>query len=112
MAEKRYYYKAKNGKGYLNFKHPLSKEELNDYVEITKETFESETYHAPHVPTAEETARKEKLARIAELKRFLSSTDYCVIKIAEGAATTEEYASVIAERQAARTEINTLESEL
>ena len=47
--------------------------------------------------------------RIAQLKGFLRETDYAVIKIAEGAAAPEEYADVIAKRQAWRDEINELE---
>lgn len=50
--------------------------------------------------------------RIAELKKKLSDTDYVVIKIAEGAATAEEYSEVIASRQVWREEINQLEKEL
>ena len=56
-------------------------------------------------PTEEEKAQ----ARIAELKRQLSDTDYVALKIAEGSATTEEYADVIAQRKAWRAEINELE---
>ena len=48
--------------------------------------------------------------RIAELKKKLSDTDYAVIKIAEGAATAEEYAEVITNRQKWREEINALEA--
>ena len=47
--------------------------------------------------------------QIAELKERLTSTDYAVIKIAEGAATVEEYADVIAQRKLWRDEINRLE---
>ena len=47
--------------------------------------------------------------RIVELKQFLADTDYVVIKIAEGEATNEEYAEVLAERKAWRVEINKLE---
>lgn len=47
--------------------------------------------------------------RIAQLKGLLRETDYVVIKIAEGAAAPEEYADVIAQRQAWRNEINQLE---
>ncbi len=47
--------------------------------------------------------------RVARLKELLRATDYTVIKIAEGAATSEEYAEVIAQRQAWRAEINQLE---
>lgn len=52
-------------------------------------------------PTAEE--------QIAALKAQLAATDYTVIKIAEGAATMEEYADVIAQRRAWRAQINELE---
>lgn len=54
-------------------------------------------------------AEQEREARIAALKAQLAATDYAVIKIAEGAATKEEYADVIAQRQAWRDEINALE---
>lgn len=49
-------------------------------------------------------------ARIDELKRNLTDTDYVACKIAEGAATREEYADMIAQRQAWRDEINRLEN--
>ena len=46
---------------------------------------------------------------IAAHKAYLSATDYVVIKIAEGVATAEEYAEVLAERARARVMINELE---
>lgn len=46
--------------------------------------------------------------RISELKQLLADTDYIAAKIAEGAATREDYADVIAQRQAWRDEINAL----
>lgn len=49
--------------------------------------------------------------RVAQLKGLLRDTDYTVIKIAEGAAALEEYAEVIAQRQAWRDEINKLEED-
>ena len=52
---------------------------------------------------------ERKKLRIAELKNLLSATDYTVIKISEGAATPDEYAEVIAQRQEWRAEINQLE---
>lgn len=55
-------------------------------------------------------ARISPLARIMEFKNKLADTDYAIIKIAEGAATTEEYADLIAQRQSWREEINRLES--
>ena len=59
------------------------------------------------VPEAQRAAE-----RIAQLKQQLADTDYTVIKIAEGAATREEYAQVITQHQAWRTEINGLEGAL
>ena len=50
--------------------------------------------------------------QIAALKRKLSETDYAVIKIAEGAATTADYADLIAQRQTWRAEINDLEGRI
>ena len=59
-------------------------------------------------PTVAEAAATES----AELKRKLSDSDYAVIKIAEGAATPEEYADIIGQRATWRTRINELEAEL
>lgn len=59
--------------------------------------------------TNEEKQRDKAVAQIARLKAKLVATDYIVAKIAEGSATTEEYADKIAERQAWRHEINELE---
>ena len=50
-----------------------------------------------------------KEIQIEDLKQKLSETDYIACKIAEGVATAEEYADVIAQRQAWREEINKLE---
>lgn len=47
--------------------------------------------------------------QIESLKQCLAETDYAVIKIAEGAATRDEYAEIIAERQKWRDEINRLQ---
>lgn len=49
--------------------------------------------------------------QIAALKQKLAETDYSVIKIAEGAATTEEYADLIAQRRLWRQQINDLEEQ-
>ena len=43
------------------------------------------------------------------LKQNLADTDYVIIKIAEGVATPEEYASIIAQRQEWRNQINSLQ---
>lgn len=54
--------------------------------------------------------KEDHSERIAELKQMLADTDYVVIKIAEGSATKEDYADVIAQRKAWRAEIRELES--
>lgn len=59
-------------------------------------------------PTSAELAEAE----VAELKSKLTATDYVVIKIAEGAATPEEYADIIGKRATWRARINELETEL
>jgi len=59
----------------------------------------------------EPTAEQIKMRTINQLKMQLSVTDYVVIKIAEGVATADEYADVIAQRQQWRQEINALEAE-
>ena len=68
----------------------------------------------PELRTAEEkTPELERLAvaqEIAELKAKLTATDYISAKIAEGAATREEYTKELAERAAWRARINELES--
>lgn len=57
---------------------------------------------------------KEELAeqKIRELKQNLFDTDYVAIKIAEGAATLDEYAQIVAQRAEWRAEINKLEAVL
>ena len=65
------------------------------------------------VRTAEEKApeleRITAAQEILELKSKLVATDYIAAKIAEGAATREEYAEELAERAAWRNRINELE---
>lgn len=58
--------------------------------------------------SAQELARN----RIAELKNKLSSTDYNILKIVEGASTITEMAEAIKQRATWRKEINELESEM
>lgn len=50
--------------------------------------------------------------QISILQAQLTATDYVVIKIAEGAATRDEYEDVIAQREQWRAEINALELQL
>lgn len=68
----------------------------------------------PELRTTEEKAPElERIAaaqEISELKSKLAATDYIAAKIAEGAATREEYAEELSERAAWRARINELES--
>lgn len=58
---------------------------------------------------APELAIIEAKIEIAQLKKKLADTDYISNKIAEGAATKEQYAEKLAERQTWRDRINELE---
>lgn len=62
------------------------------------------------VKKPELTDEEIKQNRIQELKLNLYNTDYVVIKIAEGEATTDEYSDVLSKRKAWRAEINQLEA--
>ena len=79
--------------GILNYKLTDGKPELR--------TIEEKAPELAHIVAAQE---------IAELKSKLAATDYIAAKIAEGAATREEYAEELAERAAWRARINELES--
>lgn len=112
----RYYYKSKEGKGFLNLKSPLIDE---NYIQITEEEFKELTKPKVYVPTAEEKAAQEKVRKIAEYKKYLKDTDYIAAKIAEANfnCDTEElvelhkqYDSVILQRKKWRQEINKLEA--
>ena len=59
--------------------------------------------------TAEEKQARENRLLIAKYKGDLAATDYIAIKIAEGAATAEEYAEELTHRRYWRSEINRLE---
>ena len=54
----------------------------------------------------------EKECTILDLKKKLADTDYIACKIAEGAATLEEYAEIRAQREEWRTQINELMGEV
>ena len=54
----------------------------------------------------------EKERAILNLKKKLADTDYIACKIAEGAATLEEYAEIRAQREEWRTQINELMGEV
>lgn len=62
----------------------------------------------PYTPTPKELAEQQ----ISQLKQYLDSTDYVVIKIYEGVATQRQYSDVLEKRKKAREEINQLEQSL
>ena len=74
----RFYYKSKDGKGFLNLKSAITDE---NYIQITEEEFNELT--KPKEPTPEQKAAQEKAKKIAEYKAYLEKTDYIVLKIAE-----------------------------
>lgn len=93
-------------------------EKAEEYSQVAKWCNESGKYHIEEqgeyyvvVKNAEPSAEDIKKARISDLKQQLAETDYVIIKIAEGSATTEEYASVIANRKEWRAEIQRLEDD-
>lgn len=59
-------------------------------------------------PLPESTPEELKQQEILDLKAKLAASDYAVIKIAEGAATKEEYADLIVQRQSWRARLNEL----
>ena len=82
----RFYYKSKEGNGFLNLKSPLNDE---NYIQITEEEFNE--LSTPKIPelTAEQKASYEKAKKIAEYKAYLEKTDYIVLKIAEAQSEGE-----------------------
>ena len=93
-------YSLDTGKPTLDLPEDFDLKNIRDYV-VKNGALICEPYEP--APSAAE--------RIAALKRKLSETDYAVIKIAEGAATTVDYADLIAQRKIWRTEINDLEGQ-
>ncbi len=85
---------------------------INDEGEIEikkeKELVKVRYFQIVEIPTP--TEKELAHQRISELKAKLASTDYVVIKIAEGEATAEEYSEILAQRKAWRAEINQLEA--
>lgn len=80
----RYYYKANDGKGFLNLKSPITNE---NYIQITEKQFNE--LSKPKELTIEQKAAQEKIRQIAEYKRYLAETDYIVLKIAEAQSEGE-----------------------
>ena len=63
----RFYYKSKDGKGFLNLKSAITDE---NYIQITKEEFEELTKPKVYEPTAEQKAAQEKAEKIEFQQRL------------------------------------------
>ena len=110
----RYYYKANDGKGFLNLKTPLENKE--GYTQITEDEYNKLT--RPPELTEEQKAKLEKARQIAELKKNLADTDYIVLKMAEAIAENDnellnelklEYSVKLVQRKEWRYQLNNLE---
>ena len=109
----RFYYKSKDGTGFLNLKSQITDE---NYIQITEEEFNKLT--KPKELTAAQKTAYEKAKNIAEYKKYLEDTDYIAAKIAEAnfnsdtaelAELHKQYDSVILQRKGWREAINKLE---
>lgn len=94
--------------GYLTLPTYAIKPDAIPVDNVTKFAWSDDDYEEVQYYYVTSTEKRTE-QRIDELKAKLSETDYVVIKIAEGVATAEEYAAVIADREAWRKEINELE---
>lgn len=91
-----------NAKGFVYF------EVINGIITSININEQAYNIYINSIPEAKEDPQE----RINRLKNNLARTDYIACKIAEGSATREEYADIIAQRQAWRDEINELEKEV
>lgn len=75
-----------------------------------EQAWDGSWYLSGYAPTKPQTVTDTE--EMAKLKAKLSDSDYAIIKIAEGAATTEEYTELIEQRATWRARINELEGAL
>ena len=91
---------------------PLLDDDYNEEIPLYKWTGFEVVRRLESDIEADRAVAKEKQAkqsRLYQLHNMLNKTDYIAAKIAEGAATREEYADMLSKRQAWRDEINELE---
>lgn len=105
VNNKRYYYKTKDGDGFLNLKSKLDPIP-EDYEEIDEETYNQ--LSQARAPKFTDVRKVE----INKLKAKLKASDYKTNKRIEGYYTDDEWAEICAERRAWRNRINELEEEL
>lgn len=89
----------------------LNASEMNlDYLNCYKLVGDEIIFDEEKYTSLVDTKAKEQ--KIMMLKKELESTDYIACKIAEGAATKEEYKDELSHRQELRDKINRLQEEL
>lgn len=75
----------------------------------SKAAYSETTEYRLYIPyTPEEIDERSRQQQISELKGMLAATDYIAAKLAEGAATRDEYETELELRQMWRDEINNL----
>ena len=79
-------------------------------LQEVEEAYDYSWYIKGYAPSKPQSLINEE--RVCELLRQLKNTDYVAAKIAEGAATKEEYAEIISNRQKWRDEINRLQASI
>ena len=93
----------------------VNNEDINEFfiekgftLQEVEEAYDYNWYIKGYAPSKPQSLINEE--RVCALLQQLKNTDYVAAKIAEGAATKEEYAKIIANRQKWRDEINLLQS--
>ena len=115
----------------FGYQRPLTKEDENLVVEISKEDFdelnngrrkwveENGSYSLIPYDDSEDIEKYKASFEILELKKYLSDTDYVIIKIQEALIDNDEelanqlkveYSDIITQRKQYRARINELES--
>lgn len=105
-----HYYKTADGKGWVAVPTALNEEGL---IEATKEEYDAFVAAKAARRNSEASLQRKSIRKqINVLKAQLKASDYKAIKFAEGLISEADYASIKAERQAARDQINLLEAQL
>lgn len=105
-----HYYKTADGKGWVAVPTAINEEGL---IEATKAEYDAFVAARDAKRNSEASLQRKSIHKqISALKAQLKASDYKAIKFAEGLISAADYASIKAERQAARDQINLLEAQL
>lgn len=103
--------KAEEGHREVVREYPNGGKDIEWIVDVpateAKEAYDEYETILRYIPFTEKDLDQQE---ILKLKRKLTETDYCIIKIAEGSATLDEYSEIISERKKWRQAINDLEN--